>query len=171
MAKRESDRTLVQRVLDWFQNIPLIAILIVIAILIGGVATFVTSLGVLSKLAGNFVPQKSAREVEVYFGHESGTFSPETSAALGNIAVDARDPRRRFSIECVVEGAEADDPAINPIALGVQRAREARAELIKDGVSPEQILAGWENIKPIEAPTGVKEPLNRRCTIGSKPSK
>jgi OOP family OmpA-OmpF porin len=106
-----------------------------------------------------------ARDFTVYFDFNKATLTPEARTVIQRAAAAAREAPVTH-IQVVGHTDTVGSAQFNQ-RLSERRAEVVRAELIKDGVPSDSIMARGAGMNELAVPTaaGVKEPRNRRAVI------
>jgi outer membrane protein OmpA-like peptidoglycan-associated protein len=109
-------------------------------------------------------PPPQQRNLTVYFDFNKTTLTPEARSIIQQAAAAKEVPVTHIS---VVGHTDTVGSAEYNQRLSEQRAQVVRAELIKDGVPADSIMALGVGKTELAVPTaeGVKEPRNRRSVI------
>jgi OOP family OmpA-OmpF porin len=110
-------------------------------------------------------PPPQAREYQVYFALNSATLTPDARQIVQRAAQGARQGQVT-RIEVIGHTDTTGSPAYNR-ALSLRRAEVVRAELVRDGVPADEVVASGQGESGLAVPTppGVNEPRNRRVEI------
>jgi OmpA-OmpF porin, OOP family len=101
----------------------------------------------------------------VFFDFDKSTLSPEAKRVLQTVAQDIR-LGRRATIQVTGHTDTSGSPAYNE-RLSVRRANAVKNELIRLGVSANDVMASGAGERDLMIPTAdkVREPQNRRATV------
>jgi outer membrane protein OmpA-like peptidoglycan-associated protein len=111
-------------------------------------------------------PAFEAREFIVYFPFDQAVLTPEAQTVVQEAATYAG--TGQATRVQVVGHADTSGSAAYNIRLSERRARAVADAMVGLGVNPALITADWrgETAPAVATGDGVKEPLNRRATIG-----
>ena len=111
-------------------------------------------------------PAPVARSYLVFFDFDRSNLTPEARQIVQTAAQNARTASGVTRIN-VTGHADRSGPASYNLGLSRRRAEAVRAELIRNGIAPNEIamFAKGETDPLVPTPDGVREPQNRRVEI------
>jgi outer membrane protein OmpA-like peptidoglycan-associated protein len=104
----------------------------------------------------------------VYFPFDQFVITPEAQAVLQDAATYAN--TNHATKETIVGHTDTSGTAAYNLRLSERRAKATADGLAALGVSASSMDVSWTGMEDlaVQTPPGVKEPLNRRATIGIK---